>query len=193
MEIAAINSVFQQLDRELWVVTASDGTRRGGLIATSLAQASIAPELPRIRISLAHGHHTCELVKAAGAFSAHLISEDQLELVWRFGLQHGHDVDKLAGVDVSSSHVTGSPLLNKALAWLDCRVEATLDAGDRLVFLAEVVGGGMNRAGRPLTQKRLLELAPRDKLQALKAELARDARLDAEAVRRWRANRDRSR
>ena len=191
MNIEAVNSVFQQLDRELWVITAADGARRGGLIATSLAQASIAPALPRIRISLAHRHHTCELVKASSTFAAHLMTEDQLELVWRFGLQHGHDADKLAGLDVSASRHTGSPLLKDALSWLDCRVEATLDAGDRLVFLAEVVDGGMNRVGRPLTQKRLLELAPHDKRQSLKADLERDARLDAEAVRRWRANRGR--
>jgi flavin reductase (DIM6/NTAB) family NADH-FMN oxidoreductase RutF len=191
MDIEGVNGVFQQLDRELWVITAADGARHGGLIATSLAQASIAPELPRIRISLAHRHHTCELVKASSTFAAHLITEDQLELVWRFGLQHGHDADKLAGLHVSASRHTGSPLLNDALAWLDCRVEATLDAGDRLVFLAEVVDGGMNREGRPLTQKRLLELAPADKRRSLKADLERDARLDAEAVRRWRANRGR--
>ena len=188
MDIQAVDSVFQQLDRELWVVTAATGTRRGGLIATSLAQASIAPELPRIRISLAYRHHTCELVKTSGAFAAHLITEDQLELVWRFALLHGHDVDKLAELDVSASRHTGSPLLNDALGWLDCRVEATLDAGDRLVFLAEVVDGGMHRAGTPLTQKRLLELAPQDKRQSLKADLERDARLDADAIRRWRAN-----
>ena len=114
---------------------AADGPRRGGLIATSLAQASIAPELPRIRISLAHRHHTCELVKASGVFAAHLLTEDRLDLVWRFALEHGHTTDKLAGLKLRTSPRTGSPLLADALGWLDCQIEVTLDAGDRLVFL----------------------------------------------------------
>jgi flavin reductase (DIM6/NTAB) family NADH-FMN oxidoreductase RutF len=190
MNVQAISSVFAQLDRELWVITAAAGDRRGGLIATSLAQASIAPELPRIRISLAHRHHTCELVQESGAFAAHLITEDQLDFVWRFGLRHGHGIDKLAGLNVRLSRQTGSPLLVDALAWLECHVEATLDAGDRVVFLAEVVDGGLNRDARPLTHSRLMELAPADKCQALKADLERDARRDVEAVHRWRANRE---
>jgi flavin reductase (DIM6/NTAB) family NADH-FMN oxidoreductase RutF len=190
MDVQAVSRIFRLLDRELWVVTAAHEGRRGGLIATSLAQASIAPELPRIRISLAHRHQTCELVKASGAFAAHLITEDQLELVWRFGLVHGHDVDKLAGLEVRVSARTGSPLLGGALAWIDCRVEATLDAGDRMVFLADVVDGALERQGAPLTQQRLLALASPEKREALKADMEHDARLDVEAVRRWRAGRD---
>ncbi|HUG89550.1 MAG TPA: flavin reductase family protein [Planctomycetaceae bacterium] len=189
MDIPTISNIFKLLDRELWVVTAADGSRRGGLVATSLAAASIAPELPRIRISLAHRQHTCELVKASGAFAAHLITDDQLDLVWRFALQHGHDRDKLAGLDVRASEQTGSPLLAGALAWLDCRVEATLDAGDRMVFLAEVLDGRLTREGQPLTQNRLLAIAPEDKRAALRADMEHDARLDVEAVRRWRAAR----
>ena len=64
----------------------------------------------------------------------HLIDETQLDWVWRFGLQSGSDVDKLAGLQ-SHTGATGSPLLPEALAWFDCRVESRLDSGDRTVYL----------------------------------------------------------
>ncbi len=47
MDAAQISKVYAQLDPPLWLVTAADGGRRGGLIATTVTQASIVGEMPR--------------------------------------------------------------------------------------------------------------------------------------------------
>src|SRR4051794_28161309 len=86
MGIGAATELLRRLDRELWLVTAGSGGRRGGLIATFVSQASIVPEMPRMIVGLAQQHHTRELVEASGAFALHLLGEDQVEWVWRFGL-----------------------------------------------------------------------------------------------------------
>src|SRR5438045_1414450 len=96
MDPGAIAGLFAALDREVWLVTAAAGGRRGGLIATFVNQASIVPDLPRVVIGLARQHHTWELVEASGAFALHLLGEEHLDLVWRFGLPSGRIVDKLA-------------------------------------------------------------------------------------------------
>jgi flavin reductase (DIM6/NTAB) family NADH-FMN oxidoreductase RutF len=179
-------AVFERTDRELWIVTARAGERTGGLVATFVNQASIVPELPRVLVGLARRHYTTQLVEASGAFALHLIGERQLEWVWRFGLASGRAVDKLDGLAWHAG-ATGSPLLDDAVAWLDCRVEAKLDTGDRIVCLAEVVSAGLQSTASPLTMKQLLQQAPRDKLVALKEQLQRDAQIDAEAIRAWRA------
>ena len=44
----------------------------------------------------------------------------------------------------------------------------------------------------PLTMKRLLELAPPEKLQELKDSLSRDAAVDAAAIRAWRGSQHRN-
>jgi flavin reductase (DIM6/NTAB) family NADH-FMN oxidoreductase RutF len=150
---AAIANVFAQLDRELWLVTAAAGNRRGGLIATFVNQASIVPEMPRVVVGLAHQHHTWGLVEAAGAFALHLLAEDQLDRVWRFGLESGRDGDKLAGLPLRVG-VTGAPLLTDAPAFLECRVEARWDSGDRTLYLAGVVDGAVAQAGPVLTMRR---------------------------------------
>ena len=113
------------------------------------------PELPRVVVGMARHHHTWELVEASGAFALHLIDERQLEWVWRFGLQTGRQMDKLDGLAVGEA-VTGSPMLNDALAWLDCRVEARLNTGDRTLYLAEVVDGRRLRTDPPLTVRRIM-------------------------------------
>jgi flavin reductase (DIM6/NTAB) family NADH-FMN oxidoreductase RutF len=186
VNVAAISALFRQVDREVWLVTAQAGAHRGGLIATCVAQASIAPELPRVLVGLSRQHYTWELVEASGAFGLHLLADNQIEWVWRFGVQSGRAQDKFAGLRVQQSPA-GSPILSDALGWLDCRVEAKLESGDRTLYLAEVLDGSLAGSRAPLSIKRLIELAPRDKLQQMDECRNRDAVLDAPLIRAWRA------
>src|SRR5438874_504064 len=122
--------ILDRLDRELWLVTAQAVGRRGGLIATFVTSASIVPEMPRVLVGLARQHHTWGLVEESGALALHLLGVEHLDWVWRFGLQSGRDGDKFGGLAVETTPA-GSPLLVDALAWLDCKVEARLETGDR--------------------------------------------------------------
>jgi flavin reductase (DIM6/NTAB) family NADH-FMN oxidoreductase RutF len=185
MDATAASTLFACLNRELWLVTARAGGRRGGLIATFVSEASIVSDLPRVLVGLAKQHHTWGLVEESGALALHLLGEENLELVWRFGLQSGRDVDKFAGLNVRTA-VTGSPLLDAAIGWLECRVETSLDVGDRTIYLAEVVQGSVTHFALPLTTRRMLELAPPDKLAELKHQRHIDSYCDAEAIRAWR-------
>jgi len=180
--------LFAPFNREIWVLTAAAGSRRGGLVTTFVSQASIVPDLPRVVVGIAKQHHTWALIEASGAFALHLIGEKHLDWVWLFGLRSGRDVDKLEGLAVTKG-ATGSPLLSDALVWLDCRVEARLDTGDRTVYLAEVVGVGQLRLDPPLTARRMIELAPPERKRELQEQMTRDIAVDAAAIRAWRAAR----
>jgi flavin reductase (DIM6/NTAB) family NADH-FMN oxidoreductase RutF len=179
------DALFGRLDRELWIVTAQAGGRRGGLIATFVSQASIVPEVPRVVVGIARHHHTWELIESAQAFGLHLLTEAQLEWVWRFGLQTGRDLDKLEGI-ATCAGASGAPILSEAPGWLDCRVEAHLDTGDRTVYLAAVVGAQAPGTEPLLTVSRLRPLIPDDRRRTMAEQMARDAALDAEAIARWR-------
>lgn len=171
-----IDSIIRLLDREVWLITAEHNGKRGGLIATFVANASIVPELPRMVVGIAKQHHTWAQIEGSRAFRMHLLKETQLDLVWRFGLQSGHAVDKFAGLDA----ITG------VVAWLDCRVEDSLDSGDRTIYLAEVVDAKLEAGKTPLTMKRLLAVAPPERMRELREGLDRDAQVDAAAIREWR-------
>ena len=170
-----VNDIFRLLDREIWLVTAAHKGQRGGLIATFVNQASIVPELPRMLVGIAKQHHTWSLIEASGAFTLHLLDESCLDWVWRFGLQSGQDADKFADL----------PTL-PALAWLTCRVETSMNTGDRTIYLAEVTASQQEKLAPPLTLKRLLTLAPPERLRELRDGMARDAAIDAAAIRAWR-------
>jgi flavin reductase (DIM6/NTAB) family NADH-FMN oxidoreductase RutF len=190
MDATAATTLFAWMDREVWLLTARAGERRGGLIATLVEPASIVPDLPRVLVNLGKQHHTAELVQASGAFALHLLPEEQIELVWRFGLASGRQLDKFAGLTVKETP-TGSPLLGDAIGWLDCRVEASLDCGDRTLYVAEVLQGEVTHFTRPLTARRLLELATPGRLAELQRRRQHDSYIDGEAILAWRQRKGR--
>ena len=185
MNHEAAAELFALTDRELWLITAAAGDRRGGLIATFVSHASLVPELPRILVAVAKQHHTWQLIEASGAFAAHLLSEQNLELAWRFGLGSGRDLDKFAGL-ANETAASGSPIVGGTLGWLDCRVEARLDTGDRTVYVAEVLAAKRLLDSPPLTAKRMLALAPPEKRRQMRELRERDSAIDAAAILAWR-------
>jgi flavin reductase (DIM6/NTAB) family NADH-FMN oxidoreductase RutF len=136
-------------------------------------------------LGIARQHHTWTLIEASGAFALHLIGEEQLDWVWRFGLRSGRDCDKLDGL-ATQVGAAGSPILTGAPGWLDCRVEARLDTGDRTVYLAEVLDAQSPGSEPFLTVSRLRQLVPDDHRRELEEQMTRDGAIDAQAIAAWR-------
>ena len=188
MPITDYPQIYPGLNRELWLVSASDGSRRTGLIAANVDSVSLVPDMPRVTVAIAKHHFTHDLIEASGAFAMQLVDEPHIDWVYRFGITTGRDNDKFADLNTSTTP-TGSPILTDGPNWLDCRVEARFDTGDRTIYLAEVLDAHLNHPAAGLSIKRLLELAPPDKLQAMHQAMQHDIPLDRTAIRSWRRDR----
>lgn len=182
---AAINEVFHLYDPPLWLVTARDGAHRGGFIATAVTRASIVSDLPRMLLAVAKHHYTWGLIEASGVFALHLLAADDWRSVRRFGLASGHRIDKFGGLSFTETP-NGAPVVPGAISWLDCRVEARLDTGDRTAYLAEVTNGKVLRQGPLLTVASLLRDAPEADRTELKRLYTLDQTIDREAILAWR-------
>ncbi len=68
-------------------------------------------------------------------FAVHILGEGQREISRRFAAK---DVDRFAGVRVRPG-ASGLPLLEDALALLECRTVGEHPAGDHTIFVGEVV------------------------------------------------------
>ena len=169
-----IDSVLRLIDREVWILTAADGERCGGLVATWVSAASIDRERPVLLVGIAPNHFTAELVHKSKAFAAHLLRPDQVELAWNFAHGSSRERDKLAGLNWSAGQI-GSPILADCLAWCDCRCFARYDAGDRLFFWADVVAAGKLGPDSPLCEQAFFRGLTGEQKQQLIA--ARDADL----------------
>jgi flavin reductase (DIM6/NTAB) family NADH-FMN oxidoreductase RutF len=92
-----------------------------------------------------------ELLRAAGAFAVSLLHAGQQELAARFA--RGMPPLLLwEGVCVHTG-VTGAPLLDGALGWIEARVTASHDVGDHTLFVGEVVAVAEGTSGPALVYR----------------------------------------
>ena len=118
------------------IVTAAHAGQKHGMTVSSFTSISLDP--PLIVISLSIGSHTHELVRLAGTFGVTILAASQQALSERFAGRQPADVDRLDGLQ-TETYVTGAPFIKGGLAFLDCKVTQTIDAGMNTLFIAEVV------------------------------------------------------
>ena len=88
-----------------------------------------------------------ELLVAGGVFAVSIVARDDRAIVRKFTKPVEHDADArtLNGFPYRNA-VTGAPVLEQAVAYLDCEVRQHLDLGGHTLFVGEVVDAAINRA-----------------------------------------------
>lgn len=120
-----------------------------GLTANALCSVSLNPLLMLVCVERGADTHDC--IRASGAFAVNVLAQDGGEsLSRRFSTWDVHD--KFRGV-AYREELTGAPVLQDALAWMDCRVAEALPGGDHTIYLGEVVAADA-REGSPLVYYR---------------------------------------
>jgi len=139
------------------VITTVDNALRYGTTASAFSSLSVEP--PMLLVALNRTSETGAAVATAGRFAVNILAEDQEEVALRFARKGSSKFD---GVPVSVGH-GGLPLIDGALATLQCHVTSQASGGTHTVFLAEVVHA-QSTAGTPLAYWRgrfgRLELVP---------------------------------
>ncbi|MEY9862707.1 3-hydroxy-9,10-secoandrosta-1,3,5(10)-triene-9,17-dione monooxygenase reductase component [Catenulispora sp. GAS73] len=127
------------------VVTSTDGEYPFGMTANSFTSVSLDP--PMVLFCPHKDAKIRELIDQSGCFAINVLSEDQAELSRRFT----HRVTVCFGDIPTRIGVSGAPLLDDALTYLDCRVVREIAAGDHTIVLGEVLDVGRTEPGaRPL-------------------------------------------
>jgi flavin reductase (DIM6/NTAB) family NADH-FMN oxidoreductase RutF len=183
---AGVAWMLEQLWAPIVAVTTEHNGRANGLISSTVLTASLLPEEPRVAVQLSKTNLTHELVLGSGAFAAHLLpaaGDVGLELFRALGLRSGRGGDKLHAFETRAG-VTGSPILAGAVAYLEARITATLDADDMTMVLADVVAGARLKDEGFLTIEHVRERLPAEWL----TEWERRYEEEVRAARRLRAN-----
>lgn len=115
------------------VITTTDvGSERLGTTASAVSSLSLDP--PMVLICMNETSSTGQAIGRSKAFAVNILGEDQGQLAKHFASK---DPDKFASVPLIHGP-GGQPLLDQALASLECRVVEEVVGGTHRVFLAEV-------------------------------------------------------
>jgi flavin reductase (DIM6/NTAB) family NADH-FMN oxidoreductase RutF len=126
------------------VITASAESGPVGLAVTSFASVSLEPAL----VGFFPGKHSSSWpkIEAAGHFCVNLLGEDQEEVCRVFASK---EPDKFAGLGWTPSS-SGAPILDGAIAWIDCDLAQVVETGDHYLAVGAVRELAVAHDGPPL-------------------------------------------
>ncbi len=174
MDENSVAAVLSKLDFEIFVLTAAHQDRSSGQIVCWVVPATIVPQVPRILVGVGRTTFTRELIEMSRRFALNLLGKDQWPLVAHFGFRSGRDTNKF-GVVPFEHGVTGSPILQGTVGYLECEVRTVLDAGAHLFYLADIIDGKIVADRDPLCLHHLPDILPPEDFSTMQRLLEYDA------------------
>ncbi|MFG2041354.1 flavin reductase family protein [Dactylosporangium sp. NPDC048998] len=114
------------------VITAYDDAGPTGLTCQSFTSLSLDP--PLVVFSVGRASTSWPRVRAAGVFAVNILNADQQDVSHAFATRRG---EKFIGIDWTPGH-RGAPLLDHAVAHIECTLDAVHDGGDHEIVLGRV-------------------------------------------------------
>jgi flavin reductase (DIM6/NTAB) family NADH-FMN oxidoreductase RutF/rubredoxin len=133
---------LHKLTYGLYIIASKKGQKLNGYIANTAFQVTSDP--PQIAISCHSDNLTTNYIRKSGVFSISVLAQDAgTELLQNFGYASGNVVDKFKKLNYKIG-MTGAPIvLEDSIAWFDCKVKGSYEAGSHIVFFGEVMDRGL--------------------------------------------------
>jgi flavin reductase (DIM6/NTAB) family NADH-FMN oxidoreductase RutF len=151
MDSATKKTVLRMLTYGLYAVTARHDDQTSLMTANWLMQSSFEPPLMTLAVEV--DSHTRQVIEASGAFAINVYESGQRELAGALGRTYAKHPEKIDSAAWRPGPATGSPILESALGWVECKIVNSMPSGDHVLYLAEVVDVGLQRESTPLTLK----------------------------------------
>ena len=136
--------VFWTMPSGLYVIGSRAGDRRNGMTLNWATQVAREPKL--LGVAVQKEALTHELIHEGRAFSLCIVSREDRAIVRKF--TKPVEVDEAArtlnGFPFHDGR-TGAPILDQAVAFIECEVRQEIDAGDHSFFVGEVMDAGFQQ------------------------------------------------
>ena len=129
----------------LYVVGSRAGDRRNGMTANFVTQVATEPKLVGLGITKEAVTHA--LVEEGRVFALNLVDREDRAIVRKFVKPVEVDTEAMTlnGFPFHDGK-SGAPILDQAVAYLDCEVRNAVDCGDHTFFIGEVVDTAFQKA-----------------------------------------------
>jgi flavin reductase (DIM6/NTAB) family NADH-FMN oxidoreductase RutF len=149
MDAEAKKTALRMIPYGIYVMTADDG--KGNVAAATVnwvTQTAFNPPLVVVGVKADSGAHT--IVKGSGRFALNMLGKDQKGAAFTFFKPAKMEDGKLSGQTIHPG-ANGSPILNDAIAAVECKVKSIIEEGDHHIVVAEVTEAYVHKPpqGRP--------------------------------------------
>lgn len=128
------------------ITTKLDGEPHG-MTANAVTSLSLDPMM--LLVCVAKDADTHDILSEAGVFAVNILAEDQSELSDRFAKKEFDGAHEMDDIPVRFAR-SGAPIIEGALAYIDCRTVREHHGGDHTIFIGEVLDAGQLGDGQPL-------------------------------------------
>jgi len=130
------------------VITTRHGKHLHGMTANAVTSLSLDPML--VLVCVDKNADTHDILLEAGFFAVNILARDQEELCVKLASKKGENWSH--GVETVPHHTaqTGAPIIDGAIAYLDCRTVTEHHGGDHTIFVGEVLEAKELKDGAPL-------------------------------------------
>jgi flavin reductase (DIM6/NTAB) family NADH-FMN oxidoreductase RutF len=139
-------SALSLITNGIYILTTSYKNTVNGMIASWVTQVSFSPVL--ILVAIHPNRYTHELISKSKCFTLNIISVNHKELVSTFKIK---DIQKrFSGIRWRPGK-NGSPVLEDAIAYLECNLKEVYTPGNHTLFIGELLEAGVKSIDRPLS------------------------------------------
>ena len=144
MDANVKKTVLRMIPYGLYVLTAKgkDDTVAAATV-NWVTQASFAPPLVVVGVKADSQVHAT--IKESKAFALNVLGKDQGATAFTFFKPAVREGQTVSGEPFRSG-TTGAPVLERAPAFVECRLVESVERGDHSIFVGEVVEAGLARA-----------------------------------------------
>ena len=150
MDAEQKKAALRKIVHGVYVLGVKDAAKANAFTATWVSQVSFEP--PLLMAAVRKDSVSFRMIEESKVFTVNFLGTGQKPLAQHF-LKPAHlGGDKLAGV-AHRAGATGAPILEEAIAFVECRVRQIHPAGDHSIVVGEVVEAGVQKDAEPLALK----------------------------------------
>ena len=143
MDADAKKTALRMIPYGLYVLTAESGDGKVAAATVNwVTQTSFDPPLLALGVkgdSLANS-----VIKATKVFALNVLGKDQQSMAFTFFKPLEREGDSIGGESFHPGS-TGSPILDRVPAHIECKLVEVVDQGDHSIFVGQVVDAGVSR------------------------------------------------
>ena len=123
-----------------FLITCGNIKGKSNIITVSFCM-PVSKEPPLIACAIGRGTYSCTMIEDAREFIVNVPPNDLKSRIYYCGFHSGNRVDKFKETGFTSlpSRRVKAPIIEECVAHMECKLKKTVEAGDKYLFIGEVI------------------------------------------------------